>query len=68
MSTVIGWCKGLHWQKRKKKTNIPLALSQVTALEIYDRRVTTGATQNYNQLPENDSSAACTFMLKNCWK
>ena len=53
-------------KKKKQTTNVSWALSQATALEIYDGRVTTGATQNYNQLPENDSSAACTLMLKNC--
>ena len=55
-------------KKEKTQQTVPLALSQATALEIYDRTITTGATQNYNQLPENDGTAAWTFMLKNCWK
>ena len=31
-------------------------------LETYDRRIATGETQNNNQLPENDTPAACTFI------
>ena len=52
-------------KKEKKQPTVPLALSQATTLEIYDRTITTGAIQNYNQLPENDGTAAWTFMLKN---
>ena len=52
-------------KKEKTQQTVPLALSQATALEIYDRTITTGATKNYNQLPENDGTAAWTFMLKN---
>ena len=48
--------------KKRKNNKLPLALSQTTALEIYDRRIATGATQNNNQLPENDGTAACTFI------
>ena len=55
-------------KKEKKQQTVPLALSQATTLEIYDRTITTGAIQNYNQLPENDGTAAWTFMLKNRWK
>ena len=62
-STVIGGCKGLDWKKKEKKQlTIQLGVSQATALETYDRKIATGATQNNNQLPENDGTAVCRFI------
>ena len=62
-STITGRCKGLHWEKKdKKQLTTPLELSQAIALEIYDRRIAIGATQNNNQLPNNDGTAECTFI------
>ena len=49
-------------RKAKKQKTVLLALSQATALEICDRRITTGEIQNYNELSENDGTAACTFI------
>ena len=54
-SEDISVCIG---KKEKISLNISLALSQTTALKSYDRRIATGATQNNNQLPENDGAAA----------
>ena len=31
-------------------------------IETYDRKIATGATQNNNQLPEENPTAACTFI------
>ena len=45
----------MHW---KKQLTIPLGLSQAfQVFEIYDIKITTGVTQNNNQLPENDGTA-----------
>ena len=49
-------------KKEKKQLTIQLGVSQATALETYDRKIATGATQNNNQLPENDGTAACRFI------
>ena len=62
-STITGGCKGLHWEKKdKKQLTTPLELSQAIALEIYDRRIAIGATENTNQQPKNDGTVTCTFM------
>ena len=53
----IGWGK-----KDKKQLTTPLELSQAIALEIYDRRIAIGATENTNQQPKNDGTVTCTFM------
>ena len=39
-----------------------MALGQATALETYDRKIATNATQNNYQLPEIDSTTVCTFI------
>ena len=49
-------------KKEIKQLTIQLGLSQATALESYDRKTATGATQNNNQLPGNDGTAACTLI------
>ena len=49
-------------KKDKKQLTTPLELSQAIALEIYDRRIAIGATENTNQQPKNDGTVTCTFM------
>ena len=49
-------------KKDKKQLTTPLELSQAIALEIYDRRIAIGATENNNQQPKNDGTVTCTFM------
>ena len=49
-------------KKEKKQQTILLALSQAAVLEMHYRRIATVATQNNNQLSENDCTAVCTII------
>ena len=49
-------------KKDKNKLTTQLELSKAIVLEIYDRSIGIGATQNKDQFPKYDGTVACIFI------